>query len=113
MSFIPGKATASSLAAITSLKKLCNHPDLIYELCKERQQGWEKGLELFPDGYNSKKAVQPELSGKMAVLDGILALLKSTTKDKVVLVSNYTQTLDVFEKLCQLRRFVAKCTNCS
>lgn len=98
-----GKATASSLAAITSLKKLCNHPDLVYDLCKETAQGWEKGLELFPQGHNIK-SVRPEYSGKMAVLDGILALLKSTTKDKVVLVSNYTQTLDVFEKLCHLRR---------
>ncbi|OQV18566.1 DNA repair and recombination protein RAD54-like [Hypsibius exemplaris] len=99
------KATASSLAAITSLKKLCNHPDLVYELCQNGAEGWERGLELFPPGHNPAKVVLPDLSGKMAVLDGILALMKSTTKDKVVLVSNYTQTLDVFEKLCQMRRY--------
>lgn len=43
----------------------------------------------------------------MLVLDYILALTKSTTDDKVVLVSNYTQTLDLFEKLCRSRRCVA------
>lgn len=43
-------------------------------------------------------------SGKMLVLDYILAITRSTTSDKVVLVSNYTQTLDLFEKLCRNRR---------
>ena len=42
--------------------------------------------------------------GKMLVLDYILAMTRSTTSDKVVLVSNYTQTLDLFEKLCRSRR---------
>jgi len=42
--------------------------------------------------------------GKFQVLDYILAVVKSTSTDKVVLVSNYTQTLDMFEKLCRLRR---------
>lgn len=42
----------------------------------------------------------------MLVLDYILAVTKSTSNDKVVLVSNYTQTLDLFEKLCRSRRFV-------
>lgn len=40
----------------------------------------------------------------MLVLDYILAITKTTTSDKVVLVSNYTQTLDLFEKLCRSRR---------
>lgn len=44
----------------------------------------------------------------MLVLDYILAVTKSTSNDKVVLVSNYTQTLDLFEKLCRNRRFVFK-----
>lgn len=45
------------------------------------------------------------ISGKMLVLDYILAMTKTTTRDKVVLVSNYTQTLDLFEKLCRSRRY--------
>lgn len=44
------------------------------------------------------------VSGKVMVLDLILAVIKATTDDKVVLVSNYTQTLDLFEKLCRQRR---------
>uniref|UniRef100_A0A8C7ISZ3 RAD54 like n=1 Tax=Oncorhynchus kisutch TaxID=8019 RepID=A0A8C7ISZ3_ONCKI len=100
-----GKISVSSLSSITSLKKLCNHPALIYDKCVERDEGFDGALNLFPTGY-STKAVEPQLSGKMLVLDYILAMTRSTTSDKVVLVSNYTQTLDLFEKLCRTRRYL-------
>ncbi|KAL3870083.1 hypothetical protein ACJMK2_042697 [Sinanodonta woodiana] len=99
------KVSAGSLSFITQLKKLCNHPDLIYEKCQEEADGFEGTLDLFPSGYNLKQ-VKPELSGKFLVLDCLLALIKTTTSDKVVLVSNYTQTLDLFEKLCRQRGYL-------
>jgi len=98
------KNTFSSLAAITSLKKLCNHPDLVYAKCVERAEGFKNSLQYYPEDY-STKVVKPELSGKVLVLDTLLALVKMTTTDKVVLVSNYTQTLDLFEKLCRQRNY--------
>lgn len=94
----------SSLSAITQLKKLCNHPILVHEKACLREPGFENALELFPANFDPK-SVQPEFSGKMLVLDCILAVTRTTTDDKVVLVSNYTQTLDVFEQLCRLRRY--------
>ncbi|XP_034270891.1 DNA repair and recombination protein RAD54-like [Pantherophis guttatus] len=100
-----GKMNVSSLSSITSLKKLCNHPALIYEKCVEEEEGFAGALQLFPSGY-SVKALEPQLSGKMLVLDYILAVTRSTSDDKVVLVSNYTQTLDLFEKLCRSRRYL-------
>ncbi|XP_056130294.1 DNA repair and recombination protein RAD54-like [Lampris incognitus] len=100
-----GSVSISSLSSITSLKKLCNHPMLIYEKCVEGEEGFEGMLKLFPPGH-STKSVEPQLSGKMLVLDYILAMTRSTTSDKVVLVSNYTQTLDLFEKLCRSRRYL-------
>ncbi|NWW54510.1 RAD54 protein, partial [Pedionomus torquatus] len=100
-----GKISVSSLSSITSLKKLCNHPALIYDKCVEEEEGFMGALDLFPAGY-STKSVEPQLSGKMLVLDYILAVTKSTSNDKVVLVSNYTQTLDLFEKLCRNRRYL-------
>ncbi|XP_013783608.1 DNA repair and recombination protein RAD54-like [Limulus polyphemus] len=95
---------SASLSLITTLKKLCNHPSLIYEQCQQRVKDLEGCLNLFPVGYDFKKLL-PELSGKMSVLDCTLAVIKSTTTDKVVLVSNYTQTLDLFEKLCRHRNY--------
>lgn len=77
--------SASSLAAITHLKKLCNHPD------------------LTKDPLPSKLCI--EASGKFQVLDMLLAIVRSSSDDKIVLVSNYTQTMDFFEKLCHLRGY--------
>ncbi|CAF2439236.1 unnamed protein product [Rotaria sp. Silwood2] len=99
-----GKFSQSALSVITSLKKLCNHPALIFEKCLEKADGFSKLLPLFPAGFNMK-TIDPVLSGKMIVLDYLLAVIKATTDDRVVLVSNYTQTLDIFEKLCQQRRY--------
>jgi DNA repair and recombination RAD54-like protein len=97
----------ASLIAITFLKKLCNSPQLAYDMCKESKNDLESLLQLFPADFGAlnSKQVKPEYSGKMKVLDTILAYIKSTTTDKVVLVSNYTQTLDLFERLCRSRNY--------
>ncbi|KIH48105.1 hypothetical protein ANCDUO_21829, partial [Ancylostoma duodenale] len=52
-------------------------------------------LDLFPDSFLAKKC-DPSTSGKMKVLDYILAVTRKTCNDKFVLVSNYTQTIDQF-----------------
>jgi DNA repair and recombination RAD54-like protein len=87
----------------------------------EKVDGFAKLLPLFPQGFNMK-VIDPVLSGrrkssilknkaidivigKMIVLDYLLAVIKATTNDRVVLVSNYTQTLDIFETLCHQRRY--------
>ena len=57
---------------------------------------------MFAVDHTSNLDLTP---GKMSVLDSMLAVTRAITDDKVVLVSNYTQTLDVFERLCRLRRY--------
>lgn len=92
------------LKAITLLRKLCNHPDLV-DFDKDLQ-GAE---DTYPDGYDPndrRRKLDPALSGKMGVLDRFLAKMKRETTDKIVLVSNFTSTLDVFEKLCNDRKCV-------
>lgn len=77
---------------------------MIYDKCVNRDPGFENALQLFPSNFNIKD-MRCELSGKMMVLDCLLASVKANTNDKIVLVSNYTQTLDMFTKLCVLRRY--------
>ena len=94
----------TALSAITNLKKLCSHPELVYEKCQQGTDGFEGALSLFPTNFDPRR-LQTDLSGKLCVLDCLLALVKSTSNDKIVLVSNYTQTLDLFEKLCRVRSY--------
>lgn len=94
------------LKAINILKKLCNHPDLLN--LSEDLPGSEQ---CFPEDYVPKDArgrdrdVRTWYSGKMQVLDRMLARIRQDTSDKIVLISNYTQTLDLFERLCRSRGY--------
>ncbi|KAL2024741.1 hypothetical protein VTK56DRAFT_5562 [Thermocarpiscus australiensis] len=94
------------LKAIGILKKLCNHPDLL-DLSADLP-GCEKH---WPEDYVPKEArgrdrdVKPWYSGKMQVLDRMLARIRAESDDKIVLISNYTQTLDLFERLCRSRGY--------
>ncbi|KAF5399293.1 Dna repair and recombination protein rad54 [Paragonimus heterotremus] len=103
--------SGSSLASITLLKKLCNHPDLVYDKMRTNTEGFLNALSHFPADYkgsleSNATPFRPDLSGKFQVLDYLLALIRTSTSDKVVLISNYTQTLDLFERLCQMRGYI-------
>lgn len=44
----------TALASITHLKKLCNHPDLVYDKIIEGSDGFANTARFLPDGYNKK-----------------------------------------------------------
>ncbi|KAI0306483.1 DNA repair protein, SNF2 family [Multifurca ochricompacta] len=100
------------LKAINILKKLCNHPELL-DLPNDLQ-GSEH---LIPEGFcgpgqttgargrDRNQSVHCEWSGKFAVLERFLHRIRTETNDKIVLISNYTQTLDIFEKLLRSKKF--------
>ncbi|XP_037960065.1 DNA repair and recombination protein RAD54-like [Teleopsis dalmanni] len=98
------KASLTALADITTLKKLCNHPDLIYDKIAARENGFESSAHVLPPNYSTKE-INPELSGKFMLLDFMLATIRANSDDKVVLISNYTQTLDLFEQLARKRKY--------
>ncbi|KAI9692665.1 MAG: DNA-dependent ATPase protein rad54 [Bogoriella megaspora] len=104
-SLLRGKGS-QPLKAIGMLKKLCNHPDLL-----DLPSDLPGSEEFFPEDFVPKEArgrdrdVKSWYSGKMMVLDRMLARIRQDTNDKIVLISNYTQTLDVFEKLCRARSY--------
>ena len=104
-SLLRGKGS-QPLKAIGLLKKLCNHPDLL-----DLSTDLPGSEAFFPDDYVPKDArgrdrdVKCHHSGKMQVLDRMLARIRQDTNDKIVLISNYTSTLDVFDKLCRSRGY--------
>ncbi|KAK2902998.1 hypothetical protein Q8A67_007711 [Cirrhinus molitorella] len=90
------------LACINALKKLCNHPGLLYNTLQEKSnEMYEDGImELFPEGY-STGAFGTADSGKLLVLTDLLSAIQHVNHtDRVVLVSNYTQTLDLLQDVC-------------
>ena len=88
------KGGQDSLKAMTTMKKIVNHPGLL--------NPDEVPASLVPDGFSFKTRLS-EYSGKMTLLENMLKQIKSETTDKIVLISNYTTTLDVISSLCEAK----------
>lgn len=86
------------LKSITLLRKIANHPALL------ESKDLEAIRHLLPPNFNPK-ICQSECSGKMLLLERMLEKMRKISTDKIVLVSNYTQTLDVMEKMCNQRQW--------
>ncbi|XP_077432502.1 DNA repair and recombination protein RAD54B isoform X2 [Vanacampus margaritifer] len=95
------------LACITALKKLCNHPGLLHATVTDKMKSvseegslYEGLAQFFPENYSSD-SFNPDDSGKLLVLLDLLKTIRQLSpSDRVVIVSNYTQTLDMLQKLC-------------
>ncbi|XP_071458342.1 DNA repair and recombination protein RAD54B isoform X2 [Marmota flaviventris] len=100
------------LICIGALKKLCNHPCLLFNSIKEKERSstcdeneerrlCEGLLRVFPADYNPLLFTEKE-SGKLQVLSKLLAVIHQLCPtEKVVLVSNYTQTLNILQEVCR------------
>lgn len=66
---------------------------------------YNNSLDFADHSFPICRDLRPDLSGKLMLLDIMLASIRANTKDKVVLVSNYTQTLDMFERLSRKRGY--------
>ncbi|KAI0093730.1 DNA repair protein, SNF2 family [Irpex rosettiformis] len=98
------------LKAINILKKLCNHPELL-----DLPSDLRGSDHLIPEGFGGAGAsarergrnqdVHCEWSGKFLVLERFLHRIRTETTDKIVLISNYTQTLDLFEKMLRSKKY--------
>ncbi|KAJ1940954.1 DNA-dependent ATPase protein rad54, partial [Linderina macrospora] len=129
-----GEGGKCALQTIINLGKLCNHPSLIditkhvqgyqsvtpKEYFTDRLQPMSRfggggrrgaairGMQMMQqgDGTSSNQPFHPKWSSKMALLDRMLQQIsQGREKDKIVLISNYTQTLNLFEELCKGRGF--------
>ncbi|XP_072426320.1 DNA repair and recombination protein RAD54B isoform X1 [Chiloscyllium punctatum] len=106
---------SSHLICIGLLKKLCNHPTLFFQsikgkenLCKTtdfdhqfESSPYDDLTGIFPINYEPS-AFTAKDSGKLQVLIDLLANIhEQNSAERVVLVSNYTQTLDVLQEMCK------------
>lgn len=90
--------TDMALQLISVLKKICNSPALL----KSKKDADDTPSEMLqsllplipPKVLNSNAS-----SAKLRVLDSLIHRIYTTTQEKVVIVSNYTQTLDMIERL--------------
>lgn len=69
-------------------------------------------MHIFPEEFSSgrggrsrKNTFDTTYSGKFSLMDALLRKLRKETDDRIVIVSNYTQTLDLFVQLCSKRRW--------
>ncbi|KAI9887515.1 MAG: helicase [Watsoniomyces obsoletus] len=87
----------ASLQLITLLKKVCNAPSLV-----KSKQDDEPGDDRIKDIASSVTATRVSsapatASAKLHVLGRLLHHLRTSTMEKVVLISNYTATLDLLQ----------------
>ncbi|CAL9728220.1 DNA repair and recombination protein Rad54p [Monosporozyma unispora] len=96
------KGGKAPLRAIGTLKKLCNHPNLL-EWENEFEPD-EMPDEIMDQGGN-RRDINTEWSGKFSILERFLHKINTESDDKIVLISNYTQTLDLIERMCRYKRY--------
>ena len=87
------------LALISMLRKITNHPDLVY--FKEPNSmalhdDWVLAMSIFPTGYKNLKE-KLEFSGKLKFSIEITRLC-TEKRQKLIIVSNFTRTLDIIEE---------------
>lgn len=90
----------ASLQLITLLKKLCNSPSLLTAKSLS-----DPSTSMTPLTAALLARVPTQLlrtnagSTKLRVLDQLMHILRTTTSEKIILVSNYTTTLDLLQSL--------------
>ncbi|KAJ5682864.1 DsDNA-dependent ATPase (Rad54b) [Penicillium macrosclerotiorum] len=89
----------SALQLITILKKLCNSPSLLSAKNNDKSPNETIAALLSSLPPNLLRHFSPSSSAKVRVLDQILDSMRTNTSEKIVLVSNYTSTLNLLATL--------------
>lgn len=125
-----GEMACRPLVLISALRKLCNHMDLYHDAVElshkpssadtaaaneEGERTSRKGKKLhtsplgiprftLPEGFK-KGSLDQSCGSKMYFVSLMLDFLRtSPERDKLVIVSNFTQTLDIIAALCQHKK---------
>ncbi|TIC33683.1 hypothetical protein E3Q10_00704 [Wallemia mellicola] len=102
------KLSGQHLALIGILRNLCNSPGILYNIMQNNSTDTHKEFkfdsckELFPVNVNPNDF---NLSGKLKALGRLLKTLKNQTEEKVIVVSNFTTTLNLIETHCRVNKY--------
>ncbi|KAG6903957.1 hypothetical protein DXG01_013681, partial [Tephrocybe rancida] len=103
-------STAESLALINVLTKVSNSPILLKATAEKakanpdsvQRSGVDEAASLIPKHAQIDDVT---LSGKLCALAKLLAVIRSDTEEKCVLVSHYTSTLNILEAFCRTKKY--------
>ena len=95
------------LPFITLLRQLCNAPELIADADMSSDTSTAALLRAAEAVYRRAGARHAAVleSGKLAVLHALLTAIRAQTNDRVIVVSNFTSTLDLLQRYCAEHRF--------
>ena len=93
------------LSVLSLLYKISNSPGLILKKLQKSAKEDELLAKLADCFQSNTNAADVQLSGKMSLLAKMLKHLKKETDDKIILVSNFTQTLDLIEEHCKSKLY--------
>ncbi|EMD94721.1 hypothetical protein COCC4DRAFT_147929 [Bipolaris maydis ATCC 48331] len=91
-------STDIALQLINVLKKVCNSPSLL-KSSKDNDDTPSEMLQSIIPLIPSKILNSSASSAKLRLLDSLVHSIYTTTEEKIVIVSNYTTTLDMIERL--------------
>jgi len=79
------------ISSIQKLRKVVNHPDLL--------------IQTTSSNGGLLKASQSEVSGKLHFLQLLISRFRQVSNDKLLIVSNYTQTLDLLDRYFRVKKY--------
>ncbi|KAL8277804.1 hypothetical protein RQP46_009787 [Phenoliferia psychrophenolica] len=103
---LSGRGSGShQLSLLMTLRQLSNTPGLLMKNAKAGKSTevlTEDVTSLFPSNVDPNDF---NLSGKLLAVGSLLEKLHAGGEEKIVVVSNFTSTLDIIEKHCQKKRY--------
>ncbi|KAH7032289.1 RAD54-like protein B [Linnemannia elongata] len=97
------------LGCIIALRKLCNSPRLVLDSSEQEDDaeaiGLYSGIKSMIQQNHADCPDSSWIGGKLSFVDSLLQSLRESTSERVVLVSNFTQTLDILQDMCTQRQY--------
>ncbi|GAA5972110.1 hypothetical protein JCM11641_002499 [Rhodosporidiobolus odoratus] len=102
---LEGRGRSDQLSLLTTLRKLANTPGLLIKQAQTEEGSASLGEELVDSLSRDCEPTDFALSGKLSALGALLQELRDTSEEKIVVISNFTKTLDIIETHCKKNKY--------